>query len=183
MIQCEPSATPGICQRCASKQSLSAPPCYQFLRIVDIALFRTQTDVTFWTKATLGLDDAIISRVSSWVPGDKIAQLTQGYGTILRLRVRKFDPSTIDFTNLSDAEKHTYENPWGLCDIDQAEADIRKFIVESISQYIRSKIKTKTDADDISSSFFIAISEYIQNKTLPVCPMFHSTRCSVNMLT
>ena len=49
---------------------------YRNLRIMDIALFHTQTDVTTWTAAKLGLDDAIISRVSSWLPGDRMVRLT-----------------------------------------------------------------------------------------------------------
>lgn len=134
---------------------------------MEIALFRTQTDVIIWNKAKLGLDDLIISRVKSWIPPDnKILEMTQGHGTILRLRVRKFDTSTIDFHTLSVAEKHTYEHLWGLTDVKQAEVDIKSFIHKSIKFYIKSKI----DADDeISRNFFIAISQYIQSKATAVC--------------
>ena len=155
--------------RCASKESLDAPPCYRYLQIVDIALFRTQTDVTIWTKAKLGLDDTIINRVTSWVPwGESIAELTQGHGTILRLHIRQFDPSTIDFANLSDAEKHTYEHPWGVTDLKQAEADIRNFIRTSAGYYIRSKT---TSDDEISRGFFSALHEYTRISSLDVCYM------------
>ena len=133
---------------------------------MDIALFRTQTDVTIWTKAKLGLDDLIISRVNIWVPAeDKTLEMTQGYGTILRLQVRKFDTSNIHFHNLSEAEKHTYENPWGLTDLNQAEIDTRNFIFKSIVPYTLSKTDTH---DVITRSFFAAVARYTRLNTTAV---------------
>ena len=124
---------------------------------MEIALFRTQTDVTIWMKAKLGLDDLIISRVNTWVPAeDKTLEMTQGHGTILRLQVRKFDTSKIDFHNLSEAEKHTYENPWGFTDLNQAELDIRNFIRESIGPYT----SRKTDTHDVISRSFSGAINY-----------------------
>lgn len=133
---------------------------------MDIALFRTQTDVTIWTKAKLGLDDVIMNRVTAWIPTrDNIALLTQGHGTILRLHVRQFDPSVINMNDLSDAERHTYEHPWGLTDVDKAEADIKRFIRDSAGHYIRSKVRNN---DDISLRIFEEIHEYTRNQTLAV---------------
>lgn len=126
---------------------------------MDIASFRTQTHAPIWTKAKLGLDDLIISRVNTWVPAEpKTLETTQGHCTILRLQVRKFDTSNIDFHNLSEAEKHTDGNPWGLTGLNQAEIDTRNFICKSIVPYTLSKTDTH---DVISRSFFAAVAHYL----------------------
>ena len=156
-----------MCSNCAATDSLWALPCYRFLQIVEVALFRTRTNSTMWTKLELGLDDLITSRVNRWVLAeDKTLAMTQGRGTILRLQVRKFDTSNLDFHNLSEAEKNTYENLWGLTDLRQAEVDVRKFIRESIRPYIYSK--TNTD-EVISGSFFAAVACYTRLNTTAVC--------------
>ena len=85
---------------------------------------------------------------------------------LFRLRVRKFETSNIDFCNLSEAEKHTYENPWGLTDLTPAEIDIRNLIFGSIGPYASSK----TDARDaISRTFFAAVPYYTRLNRTTVC--------------
>ena len=131
------------------------------VKIIDIVLFRTDTDLYLFKKPNALLDAIILGRVTSWDPSEsKTLELTQGYGTTLSLPVRKFDSSTIPLHTLPEDEQDTYSHPYGLTDLDEAERIIREFIRESVRPYILSLTKS----DHISLGLLEATLKYWQNR-------------------
>jgi hypothetical protein len=140
--QCVPGPEPGSCMACSTrKYSMSRLPCI-YLQIPDTILFRTMTDpISSKPYTALGIDNSIFHPVQdSSMAETKTIELTQGYGTTVKLSVHRVDTSAGETADMSDAEKSMYSHPYGIADLGAATEDIIAFVRRSVCPYINAKV-------------------------------------------
>ncbi|KAI1130986.1 hypothetical protein F5Y10DRAFT_288393 [Nemania abortiva] len=132
------------CARCRDqKYSMSTLPCLYF-QITDITLFRTMTDPIYQKPyAILSLDYGITRAVHSLVKYSQSPtiefEITQGFGTTLRLSAKSFDSTTIE-DPASPSIRDLYSHAYALADPDNAAHEIQAFVLRSVVPYIRANV-------------------------------------------
>lgn len=142
-LQCKRiSDDPSVpCEYCLS--GFIALPCFRG-KITDCSLYRKTNNSPFETNHPLtGPDFGNFSRSKIWTAGEsRVFECGQGHGTTLRLRVRPFLPpelspaEQIDNKGMGAKGRRLYAIPWAIVDLDEAIAEVHRYLDSSVSSYI-----------------------------------------------
>lgn len=132
---------------------MASMPCLPF-QIPDVILFRTKIDpIALERQGILSVPDEMAKAIKAPVDSDKrTIELTQGYGTTLKLTAQRFHPPPLVETEESLKFPRCYfSHPFYLPDMDDSRARIRQFIKASVQSYMHAKIPR---TDTLSRSVF-----------------------------
>ncbi len=119
--------------------------------MVEIYLFRTLTDPNV-LRPKLGVEEHIINRITRrGISTVKTIYITQGYGTVLPLKVHDFDSSTINLEKVPNNERKLYDVPFQLVDLEESTKTMQSFVISSIKHYIKHRLR---ESDPITQAFF-----------------------------
>ena len=130
------------CEYCTS--GIRELPCVRG-KIVDCSLFRKTNGSPFETHHPLtGPDFGHFSRRKTWAAGGcRLFECGQIHGATLRLRVRQFRPPSLVPGESTDNKgsgakgRSLYAIPWAIADLDEALAEVERYIDRSASAYMR----------------------------------------------
>jgi hypothetical protein len=114
-------------------------------KLMDSILFRGIVDPSSGRPDfSIHFDTGIEKAVTEWNTMEiRTIELTQGFKSILRLRVRK--ATALNLASVKESQQFMYRCPWGLVDFKEAVNDVGKFIKNNIARAVRSKV---TEEDD-----------------------------------
>lgn len=119
--------------------------------MVEIYLFRTLTDPNV-LRPKLGIDEHIIDRITRrGFPTVQTIFITQGYGTLLPLKVHDFDASTTNLEEVPINERKLYTVPFELVDVEESTKTMHHFVISSIKHYIKHRLRA---SDHVTQAFF-----------------------------
>ena len=130
----------GICNRCQNlKRTMDNLPCMR-AKFMDSILFRNSVDPSSGRPDfSIHFDTGIEKAVTEWNSVEtRTIQLIQGFGSILRLRVRK--ARALNLASVRPSQHFMYQHPWALLDFREAIDDVSKFITHSIGRAVTSKV-------------------------------------------
>lgn len=132
----DPEAPCLTCQRAIL--SVSRIPCFRY-KIVDSSLYRTNNhSPSFVAPQLTGPEYGDFRKPKTWAADSpiKILDLTQGYGTVLHLRVREFKAPPDDINGVDSRGRSIYAVPWALTNAEEALSSVRTYIEESLDVYL-----------------------------------------------
>ena len=119
--------------------------------MVEIYLFRTLTDPNV-PRPKLGIEEHIMNRITRrGIPTVQTIYITQGYGTILPLKVQDFDASSINLEEVPNNEKNLYNVPFQLVDVEESTKTMQNFVISSIKHYIKHRLRA---SDHVTQAVF-----------------------------
>lgn len=159
------------CQQAALNSGINRLPCLR-RKIVDSSLFRTtghkpNLDPFALTGPSYG--GFCVPKIWAAHSPIKTLSLTQGYGTVLRLRVREFKPPQGDNEPLDSRGRSIYAVPWALADADDALSSVRTFLEESVDAYLD---RYAHDFDEITRLVFSAARDRSRAPNCEERPLF-----------
>ena len=98
------------------------------------------------------MEEHVINRITRReIPTVKTIYITQGYGTVLPLKVHDFDASTIKLEELPNNERKLYNVPFQLVDLEESTKTMQEFVISSIKHYTKNRLR---ESDPITQAFF-----------------------------
>ena len=142
VCQCfiNPADPEGICKRCQNlSTTMDNLPCMR-AKFMDSILFRNSVDPSSGRPDfSIHFDTGIEKAVTEWNSMEtRTIELIQGFGSILRLRVRKARAFNLEC--VTPSQRFMYQHPWALLDFREAIADVARFITYSIGRAVTSKV-------------------------------------------
>ena len=142
VCQCfiNPADPEGICKRCQNlRTTMDNLPCMR-AKFMDSILFRNSVDPSSGRPDfSIHFDTGIEKAVTEWNSVEtRTIELIQGFGSILRLRVRK--ARALNLASVRPSQHFMYQHPWALLDFREAIDDVSKFITHSIGRAVTSKV-------------------------------------------
>ena len=133
----------GMCSTCQNLgRTISNLPCLR-AKILESVLFRNLVDPgSGMPKFSIHFGTGVEKPVTEWnVMERRTIELTQGFKSILQLRVRKAEE--LNLANVTKSQHFMYRFPWALADFQETMDEVGCFIERSIKPAVSSKVSKK----------------------------------------